>query len=323
MNPHFLNFYQKLLLILIFLAITSLFAFPLMAHGNDVQLPYNPTQWAQTYLQDIPACGGNTFDPDSGAYNTTNIHGYLPVFGYPHHYALIKGVNDTLHALIGLYFLGTKYLPLANCGQWFAPQVYSLSDYGSGGPAFRDSTQLKYRLRGWYSSLEKVKAIDTLRYQNGGIYALKLDIWNLPEGQFQFCIQPTNHLPSDFTAITNGQIMQYYPARDLADSCNGYEGCFWRAVEDTDYTAAETWADKILNINPTSVPGWWLKSYNAWNKRDTSATKDALDKAITFFDGNDDPAMPNPNKRAISIYERDYRVWIRESLTRNRNSFGP
>ncbi len=283
---------------------------------------YDAREWKE--VVDPRACYGQQSAPDTGIYNDIYVYGDIPTFGYPYHYSLIAGVNDTLHAAITLYNLRDKNYDLSgkDYEHWFAPQVYQMYVSSSGGPTFRDSTELGWRVRGWYSSLKRHPTQKALPAR-ASWYNLKLDMWNLPEGHFQICILPTNKVPSDMTGLAGGDVFDFQPAHNLADSCNGYEGCFWRAEEDSDFTSMSKWIDKILQINPTSVPGWWLKAYYSWELRDSAATKDAYDKAIEFLNAAADPAMPDSTKRPLGEHEKKYVEWLQVILPYNRAQLGP
>ena len=291
---------------------------------NDSPLPlYSPHVWVP--YEEIPACLLHVASPDSGVFYEINVMGNLPIFGYPYHYSLIRGINDTLHAGISIYnqtdkdydLTGTKY------EQWFAPQVYAMEVGEPGGLAYRDSTELGYRARGWYRYQKRTVPVSVLKAKESGSTWLKLDIWDLPQGHFQICILPTDKVPGNVIPQLNGEVFEFYPARDLADSCNGYEGCFWRAWEDNDVQGMEKWTDEILAINPTSVSGWWLKAHYFLSKQDTLSAKGAFDNAIAYINSGADPAMPDstkrPLKQAEKLYVRDTQVF----LPHNRAQLGP
>jgi hypothetical protein len=285
---------------------------------------YHPSQWRE-YENNHPACSWSQHTPDSGLYNHTYIAGDMPRRGYPYHKALIEGLNDTLTVIIALNNRSDTDYDLTNkkYDQWFAPQVYQMWVPDSGGPAFRDSTELKYRVRGWYTNRMRI-ATPTKIPARSPYYSFRLDIWNLPsEGRYQICILPTQNVASDFTATTNGYVFEYYPAQSLADSINAYEACFWRAYEDNDSTACSQWTNKILTINPKSVVGWWLVAFRSTVSGDTTGTKQALDKAIGYFYASTDPCMPDSTERALRTNEIEYLDWVRGRLNYSRASYGP
>ncbi len=294
------------------------------ADGDDDWIPslYDPYEWVP--IEQHPACDPLDTPPDTGVFNQTYVLAAIPKFGYPYHYTLVAGINDTLSITISLSNFTEKEYDLTgkDYGQWFAPQVYQMHVTNSAGPAFRDSTQLGYRVRGWYSS--QIRHPDQSKLPaRASWYDIKLDVWNLPEGDFQMCVFPTDKIPSDFGARTSGGGFEFYPARDLADSCNGYEGLFWRTWEDSNFADAGKWVDEIMNINPKSVPGWWLKAHNALSLQDTSAAKDAFDSAIEFLNSASDPAMPDSTTRALSTHEKNYVAWLEVILPYYRAQLGP
>ena len=285
---------------------------------GDNQMPYCWWEVRQWNDADLPeAClYPHQPTPDSGFYNLTHVgRDRLANYGYPYHYSLISGINDTLDALItfenttGPYsFVWPDYdLKDKKIEQWFAPQVYM--DFAKGRSSsvlLIESTQLGYRLRGWSDGWRPLPPFDILRKDDYERVYIKLDIWNLPQGRFQVCILPTDKISKDLQPHVNGCMVEFYPARNLADSCNGYEGCYWRATYDSNFTAAKEWASQILHINPKSVPGWWLMADNALNRQDTSEAKAAYDNAIEYLNRGEDPAMPDSTKRPLMQIEKQY-----------------
>lgn len=284
-------------------------------------ISYEPQQWKERISPQ--ACHREETVSDSGVVNFTRIYGDLPTVGYPHHYILIKGVNDTLQATISFNNWKEKDYVVTGLDyeNWFAPVVYPLSA-DTGSIPFRDSQELGYRIRGWYGGWRKLPTLDTIPARSDR-YKLMMDIWDLPEGRFQLCVIPTGKIPAGMGGMSNGAVFQFYPAQSLADSSNGYEGNFWRALLDGDYPAASIWADKILSINPASVPGWWLKAAYAIHVQDTSAAITAFDNAITYFNSGADPAMPDSTKRALTSHERNYLEHVQVMLNYNRKQLGP
>ncbi len=309
--------------------IACLCATLLLVPGTTLSQPedtdfYVPEMWRE-YIEPR-ACLEYAFKPDTGLHNSNIVfYGDLPAFGYPLHTCLVSGINDTLNAGITLYngtskdyvIKGTKY------EFWFAPQIYQLFVAATGGLPFRDSTEIGYRFRYWSHGRIRIPTIDALTVEESGRSSLKIDIWNLPEGRFQICLQPTDKVPSDFNAKADGYVFDYHAAQNLADSCNAYEACFWRADEDSNFSAAKDWAGKITGINPASVPGWWLTAYNALQLQDTTAAKSAFDKAIDYLNKGADPAMPDSTKRPLMEIEKLYILWLQRWLPWNRAQLGP
>jgi hypothetical protein len=92
---------------------------------------------------------------------------------------------------------------------------------------------------------------------------------------------------------------------------------------DSNYTAAKTWIDKIIEMNPKSIPGWWLKAIYFREVGDTTQAKSAYDKAIQYLDTSADPAMPDPAKRPLFRAEENYRQWVGHSLAWQRSWYAP
>ena len=178
-------------------------------------------------------------------------------------------------------------------------------------------------MRGWLGWTGLVQPPSKFSGEDYGRYSVKLDIWKLPTGRFQLCVLPTDKVPKELMAGPSGDVIEFYPARDLADSCNGYAGCYSRATEDGDFSAAMTWVGKIMSINPKSVPGWWLKASNALDVQDTATAKAAYDSAIVFLNTGADPAMPDSTKRPLLQYQKLYIEFLQAILPYNRAQLGP
>lgn len=286
----------------------------------DIPFQYHPRAWGGYYYAE---CGDSPPGPDSIRYTAVYFYGELPFYGYPYHRSLIAGLNDTLQASVVINNRADEPFPLAGTKyeQWYAPCVYTLSAV-PGFPPLRDSTELGYRIRGWYSGAKKAAKPDTIPPHNDW-YSLVMDIWNLPEGLNQVCLLPTESVPKDIRAMAEGYVFQYYPPQSLADTINAYEGCFWRAYYDKNFVGAGKWVDKILSLNPTAVPGWWLKADLELQRKDTAASKEALDKALAYFNAGADPAMPDSTKRPLTLAEEDYRGHVQVMLNYDREQLGP
>jgi hypothetical protein len=292
---------------------------------------WEPIWWAPMELADACRLPSQSV-PDTGLYNQTIVgRDIFARYGYPYHYALIAGINDTLDALVTFYRVPVQTdfdLTGQKVEQWFAPQIYmNLAKGRDPTMLLMDSTQIGYRMRGWTNGWEPLPAPTKLHAESWGSdyghYNIKLDIWKLPQGHFQLCLLPTDKIPGDFHPIIGGEIMEFYPARDLADSCNGYEGNFWRATYDSNFSAAANWVQKILTINPKAVPGHWLLARNSLDLQDTSAAKDAYDKAIDYLNTGADPAMPDSTKGPLREFERKYIDCMKVVLPYERAQLGP
>ena len=157
---------------------------------------------------------------------------------------------------------------------------------------------------------------------SGGI-GLIMNVWNLPQGRFQICLEPTDKVPPDFPVMGGGLTYEFYPPRSAADSINAYWGCFKRAMWDKDYSAAEGWVDAMLTINPTSVPGHWYKAFRALQVHDTATAKQALDDALKYLSEGGDPALPDSTVRPLFQAERLYLQEMERVLSDNRRQLGP
>jgi hypothetical protein len=306
---------------LVGLAFVALSLYSGMAAAQTDVIIYDPREWRK--LTSGPACHDTTLWPDSGRWSYPFTFNDFPFTGYPMLYNLFVGVNDTFQVGIVLHNLTDETYDLTgkDCEHWYAPRVYPSYAAGPGGPPFKDSTDLGYRVRGWYESGHKVEPWKELPPRMEGLAIM--DIWKLPEGHNQICIVPTQNVPAGFTAIGSGFYYEYYAAHSVADSINGYEACFWRAEADRDSAGMAHWVDKILTVNPTSIPGMWMKAFLALEKQDTLTAKQAIDKARAYFYSGADPAMPDSTKRPLSEQESTYMEHVPWMLSHTRNQLGP
>ncbi|MCX6600508.1 MAG: hypothetical protein NT025_02990 [bacterium] len=277
---------------------------------------------------DVPAaaaCASPSW-PDSGCFSfPIMLRGHLPGMGYPMRWAIFAGLNDTVAAWINFFNRTDKSYALSDkdCEHWYVPRLYLLEAIGPGAAPLAQSDSLGYRVRGWFVGNERGEPQSKLPPLPDGGMGLMMDVWNLPQGRFQVCFEPTEKVPSDFRAMGGGLTYEFYPPRSLADSVNAYEGCFWRAIWDKDYDAAEKWVDAMLTINPTSVPGNWFKAFRALEVQDTATAKQALDDALKYLNDRSDPAMPDSTVRPLFQAEKLYLQEMERVLSDNRRRLGP
>jgi hypothetical protein len=287
---------------------------------------------------DVPsaeACVSATAWPDTGCYSIPEPHGHLPTGrGYPMRWAIFAGINDTVQFWVSLFNKTEKSYDVSDkdCEHWYVPKLYPLGAIGPGATPLDESDKLSYRIRGWFTGLyvrawfagfyltERQKELVPDPF---GYSGLVMDIWNLPQGRFQICLEPTDKVPADFAALPGGLTYEFYPPRSVADSVNAYEGCFWRAIHDKDYDAAKRWVDAMLTINPTSVPGHWFKAFRALEVHDTATAKQALDDALKYLDNRNDPALPDSTVRPLFQAEKLYLRELDRVLNENRRRLGP
>jgi len=253
--------------------------------------------------------------PHDGFFNTTTVNGltYLPRLGYPMRPSAIVGLNDTLQLNIQFYNRTDKPYIVRDIKpeEWFKPAVFDITANIFEANPFLDDKQLSYRVRGWYHSWtgKRIPAPDTLA-PHSEIYGLDIDVWGVPQGFWWLIALPTDSVPEDFYARTEGSIYEYREAVDIRDTVNALEACYHRALYDDNLEAAMAWTDSILKYNPESVPGWWLKActfHDLGKKEDANA---AYDSAIYNLDKNLDRALPDSTKRSLHEAEKQ---WLRRA----------
>ncbi len=294
------------------------------AQENDVFGLYSSRDWVE-YSLISPACDWLQDWPDSGLVNRTYFSGDLPGLGYPFHKSIISGVNDTLN--VAVTFVNSRVTQPYNLsgkdvGTWFEPTVYQLFVTDSGGPVFRDVTDLGFRLRGWYKGLGPISTPTSIP-AGSARYFITFDIWDLPLGRYQICLSPTDNAPADFFGMSGGYVFEFYKAQSLADTVNAYEACFLRMEWDANFSAADLWADSILMVHSKSVPGWALKARSSLALKDTVKAKSSYDNAIDYLNNDGDFLMPDSTERPLTPAEKNYIRWLKVMLARNREALGP
>ena len=290
---------------------------------DDPMFTYDPGEWRNA--SEPMACSGGNWQ-EGKVFNETSGWFTYPRYGYPLRSKLVVGLNDT--AQVEIFLRNRTDKPYSLKGKspekWFAPRVFRMEDFMSTGIPWRDSTDLGYRIRGWrLGQQQKMEPQDTIPAWFNGTWSMVMDVWNLPEGHYSLCIDTTKDVPSDFQGFGGGDNYEYYKPRDLADTVNAYEGCFWRMIKDSNYIAAKTWIDKIMAANPTSVPGWWLKATYYYYVKDTVETKKSYDKAIQYWQTSSDPAMPDSTERVLLDTEKNYVEWCGQRLKWERSFYAP
>jgi hypothetical protein len=290
--------------------------------GDDVMI------YSEELGVDVPppsACFPDSGWPYSGCYSMAEPFGYLPALGYPMHWAIFAGLNDTLSFWIDFYNTSDTTCDLADkdCEYWYIPRLYLADAIGPGATPLDESDSLGFRIRGWYLGRNRVEPQKELPHMPNGGLCLVMNVWNIPQGRFQICLEPTNKVPKDFVAWPGGLSYEFYPPQSLADSIDGYWGCFERAMWDKDYSSAGNWVKEMLAVNPTSVPGNWYQAFLALAMHDTATAKQALDDASKYLHDGSDPAMPDSTVRPLFEAEKLYRFEMGRVLGRERRRLGP
>jgi hypothetical protein len=130
-------------------------------------------------------------------------------------------------------------------------------------------------------------------------------------------------VPDDFVGQPGGDNFEYYEPRDMADTINAYEGCFWRMIYDSNYVSAKTWIDKMMVADSATVPGWMLRGLYFEYVHDTTEIKRSYDMALHFMDTRADPALPDSTKRPLFQTEKNYVEWCRQQSEYERGRYAP
>ena len=314
-----------LLVLVLFSLCSSTPAQEKIIYYEDPMFDYDPGEWVDP--NEGFACRGGGVWPRYGTFNDVGIFYEIPYYGYPLRYATFKGLNDTIQVQISwINYTDEDYeLKDRPPETWFVPRVFRLDDRMATGIPLRDSTDIGYRIRGWKSRREgpMLSTPDAIPKRSDGDWKMFMDVWNLPEGHYSLCIDTTEDVPGNFIGRQGGSNYRYQPAHDLADTINAYEAIFRRALADSNYNAAKLWVEQMLAVNPTSVPGWWLRAMYYSHVNDTVGVKKSYDKALNYLQTGADPAMPDSTKRVLFEVEQKYIEWVGQRLTWERSFYGP
>ena len=242
-------------------------------------------EWTQNYAN--PRWQRDTLTNDA-----VEIIGRLPKYGYPLRWSIFSDVNDTLQMAVRLRNqTGKPYLLTGkSVDDWFVPQVFKLEQDIYNDEPLLDETKLSFRCR-----VHKGNH-DTLNYKALG-NILIYDVWNLPKGTYRLVAKTTENIPKEFIGRTTGNVFGFEDAKDLADTTNAFEACYWRLKSDGNIEAAKEYIDKILQRNPTSIVGWAMKKDWCWKQDNIPCAIAALDSAIKYLKEELDPAAPTKKER--------------------------
>ncbi|MBK6765981.1 MAG: hypothetical protein IPG71_06545 [bacterium] len=91
-------------------------------------------------------------------------------------------------------------------------------------------------------------------------------------------------------------------------------------MDDTNFGAADAWADTILSLHKDSVPGNALKARSSLALGDTASAKSAYEYAIESLTNGYDALMPDSTARPLTAAEKNYMDWIDVMLHYNYES---
>ena len=240
--------------------------------------------------------------PDSGLYAMVDIGPNEPITGYPMHSGIVKGVSDTITLYV--YLRGRKIYPFDitsyDPSNWFVPVVYELTADPRTAHPFADTSSIGYSFIGWLDWQEKMIPQPSSIPSSGYIrnrYDLKYYVWGLPPGRFRLMMKQTDNAPTGFhLLIRHTPGVWITSPMCLADTINAYAACAVRAFFTDDDSAALTWANNILALNPTSIVGYRLKNYAHVEFNDSTNVLATYDSLLAITARYGDPALPDPSK---------------------------
>jgi hypothetical protein len=241
--------------------------------------------------------------------NTTVI--CEPVFsrgllGYPERSGFVKGIADTVSIVV--QFNNRSDTPYVISGtnpeDWFAPQLHRTTMNIVKDAPVVDSTELHYVPRLWLGILGQTSMPDTL-YPNSPPVQLVYDVSNIPLGVWVLSLASTNKTPSSINLNYGGCVVDCRYAADERDTINAWLALADRSFNLRNIEGSLYWIDKALEMNPNSVPAWWMLAIYHMNKEDSSGTVVSIDSALSKLTSKSDPLLPDTTSQVLPL-EREY-----------------
>ncbi len=253
--------------------------------------------------------------PDSGFFATTDIEPNEPLWGYPFHSGVVKGVSDT--TIIAVHFRNFNDTPYGISSllpkDWFTPVIYHQNSSPRTSKPIADTSNFDIGFKYWSNWGDDIvtqpKSIPPAGDGNEE-YLSVYYVWNLPVGRNRLCMKTTSLAPTGFRLlISNTGIVWVTKPTDLADTLNAHNACFWRARLADDDSAALAWTDTMLTYNQYSIPGYLLNAYAHSDFSDSLAKVTALDSAIAIAERYGDPVVPDTSEMDVF-----WKLWYEDIL---------
>lgn len=232
-----------------------------------------------------------------------------PEIGYPYHYGLEKGINDTIK--VRVYFDNRSSSDFAIASQspenWFYPVFYNPFDDVFKRQPMADTSAFSYRAERWINMLDgtTIAKPDTFYsralHQNVHPSGLILSIWNVSPGSFRIILKPTANLPSyiHLTLDNPNNVAHIVKGQNTLDTLNAFAMIACNALLRREYTLFNRAVGSMFAINPQCLPGWALRYEGYMSLADTASAIIAIDWILYIGKNNLDPCIPDSSKRTI------------------------
>jgi len=237
-----------------------------------------------------------------------------PSNGYPIHSGIVKGVSDTIVAIITFrnqsasnYSIGTQ-----TPQNWFVPEVYNIAADVEKEPVLYDTSKFGFGFKYWAGyDWKKISAPSGLYVEgkDSSLYSLVYYVWNLPVGEYRVIFKKTSSAPSSLTVVNGwdklGGLVWIVEPKDIADTINAMAQSYYRATSARDLTAITSIANSMITSHPKSIVGYYFR-YLAGG--DSLASIARLDSVIKFCNNYSDRALPD--SAGMNYYQTEWRRMI-------------
>ena len=250
------------------------------------------------------AADGWTTDvyPDTGLFAECSVMPNEPIGAYPYHSGIVKGVSDTTIIYVEFHNRNQTGYNISSVSPetWFTPVLWPVGLDKWKMPPLTLPATFGWRFEYWLKNLElpstKPASIPS-EYDivSGYSYSLVFYCWGLPAGRYQLMMKKTGSAPSSFKLL-KGDVTPVWITMptSLADTISAYAACFYRAFDKRNKSACSYWANRILNRNPFSISGYWLRANQAaFPPPDTLTYFASVDSALAIINRYGDPLLPD------------------------------
>lgn len=305
MLSHYKCSIEQLIAIPVFLVISVLIITSLSS-GSQLTAPYHSSSW---YME-LPRTGyvGDAM-PDSGFFGYSVSSGGETKFGYPYHYGLVKGVNDSFMVVLDLATWKTGPISLSGYTpeNWVMPVIYDNYISITNNNLKADTTDFGYRFEYWALIGRGHKVPRPTELKIGNSYAMYFLVWDVPSGLNVIDMVPTVNKPPVFEVKHfSGYIGQYFytEAQDVRDTINAYLTIAVRQRDRVSWTPAYSWIDSAFALNDSSLATWRTKSYIAESQGDTALANVCYLKIKSIYENNHDPLCDLSGQNTTEIEKK-------------------
>lgn len=274
---------------------------------------YNPLSWAQVLSS--PNNIRYPSDPVSAKYVVFGVGPWSSLaLGYPYHFSLISGINDTALISVQMQNYDTIAFDLGSHQpeQWIGVNAYTSYTTLDLGSPIKDSLDLVIQFRYWdrlnQGLTQKPGSILPKDSRYGMIFAIS----NLPQGPFLLRLTRTGTTPTAIH-ISDGVVGEFNMVLPncAKDSINGLMEYGYRLAGYGDYTGARGVSNQILTINDSSIVGWHLKGNVYYEAKNSVEATTCLKTVLSLIVNNHDPLI----NLSDSVATTDELFWSRDLIS--------